>query len=233
MSLLPYTPVREGYTFNGWNTKKDGSGEILKYVYWRFWDKENETDVEKDTLIKEDNGYERYKNVTLYASWIKNSSDEDTVKEIENTTGIKTIISFEKEVSKDYTLDIKQIDIKKELADKNIKFLVDINVLEGVNIVKINNIKMKIKIALPDNLKGYTKYEVVYIDNNEVKETIPAKVENGYIVFETSHLSQYGIVATSITNPNTSDNVISYIVISALTLLGLTVLVVKRNKQTI
>ena len=233
MSLLPYTPVREGYTFNGWNTKKDGSGEILKYVYWRFWDKENETDVEKDTLIKEDNGYERYKNVTLYASWIKNSSDEDTVKEIENTTGIKTIISFEKEVSKDYTLDIKQIDIKKELADKNIKFLVDINVLEGVNIVKINNIKMKIKIALPDNLKDYTKYEVVYIDNNEVKETIPAKVENGYIVFETSHLSQYGIVATSITNPNTSDNVISYIVISALTLLGLTVLVVKRNKQTI
>ena len=233
MSLLPYTPVREGYTFNGWNTKKDGSGEILKYVYWRFWDKENETDVEKDTLIKEDNGYERYKNVTLYASWIKNSSDEDTVKEIENTTGIKTIISFEKEVSKDYTLDIKQIDIKKELADKNIKFLVDINVLEGVNIVKINNIKMKIKIALPDNLKDYTKYEVVYIDNNEVKETIPAKVENGYIVFETSHLSQYGIVATSITNPNTSDNVISYIVISALTLLSLTVLVVKRNKQTI
>lgn len=233
MSLLPYTPVREGYTFNGWNTKKDGSGEILKYVYWRFWDKENETDVEKDTLIKEDNGYERYKNVTLYASWIKNSSDEDTVKEIENTTGIKTIISFEKEVSKDYTLDIKQIDIKKELADKNIKFLVDINVLEGVNIVKINNIKMKIKIALPDNLKGYTKYEVVYIDNNEVKETIPAKVENGYIVFETSHLSQYGIVATSITNPNTSDNVISYIVISALTLLSLTVLVVKRNTQTI
>ena len=233
MSLLPYTPVREGYTFNGWNTKKDGSGEILKYVYWRFWDKENETDVEKDTLIKEDNGYERYKNVTLYASWIKNSSDEDTVKEIENTTGIKTIISFEKEVSKDYTLNIKQIDIKKELADKNIKFLVDINVLEGVNIVKINNIKMKIKIALPDNLKDYTKYEVVYIDNNEVKETIPAKVENGYIVFETSHLSQYGIVATSITNPNTSDNVISYIVISALTLLGLTVLVVKRNKQTI
>ena len=80
MSLLPYTPVREGYTFNGWNTKKDGSGEILKYVYWRFWDKENETDVEKDTLIKEDNGYERYKNVTLYASWIKNSSDEDTWK---------------------------------------------------------------------------------------------------------------------------------------------------------
>lgn len=36
MSLLPYVPVREGYTFNGWNTKKDGSGKNYKYVYWRF-----------------------------------------------------------------------------------------------------------------------------------------------------------------------------------------------------
>lgn len=233
MSLLPYIPVREGYTFNGWNSKKDGSGKAFKYIYWRAWDKENETDVEKDNLISDESGYEYYKNVTLYATWTKNSSDDDTVKEIENTTGIKTIISFDEEVSKDYTLDIKQIDIKKELADKNIKFLVDINVLEGDNIIKINNIKMKIKIALPDNLKGYSKYQIVYIDNNEVKETIPAKVENGYIVFETSHLSQYGIVATSIANPNTSDNVISYIAISALTLLGLTAVVVKRNKQTI
>ena len=75
MSLLPYIPVREGYTFNGWNTKKDGSGEIYKYVFWRFWDKDEKTDKEfdKDTLIKEESGYERYKNVTLYASWTKTS----------------------------------------------------------------------------------------------------------------------------------------------------------------
>ena len=63
---------------------------------------------------------------------------------------------------------------------------------------------MKIRIALPEDLKGYDKYEVVYIVNDEIKETLPAAVENGYIVFETNHLSQYGIIATNTGNGTTS-----------------------------
>ena len=97
------------------------------------------------------------------------------------------------------------------MADKNVKFIADINVLDGNNnIVKISDTKMKIRIALPDNLKGYNKYEIVYISNGEIKETIPAAAENGYIVFETNHLSQYGIIATNTGNgtksPQTGDN---------------------------
>lgn len=98
-------------------------------------------------------------------------------------------------------MDIKPIEVKKDLTDKNVKFIADINVLDGSNnIVKISDTKMKIRIALPEDLKGYNKYEVVYILNEEIKETIPATVENGYIVFETSHLSQYGIIATNTAN---------------------------------
>ena len=225
MSLLPYIPVREGYTFNGWNTKKDGSGEIYNYVYWKFWDKDEKTDKEfdKDTLIKEENGYERYKNVTLYASWTKTSGEpeqpvKETVKEIQSTGKTKGKIEFEKEVSKDYKLDIKPVEVKKDLTNKNVKYVVDINVLENGEVVKISNTKMKIRIALPEDLKGFNKYEVVYISDNEIKETIPATVEDGYIVFETSHLSQYGIVATNVgekteqtknetNNPKTGDNI--------------------------
>lgn len=217
MSLLPYVPVREGYTFNGWNTKSDGSGTMEKYVYWRIWDDNEETNkkFDKDTLITEDNGYVRYKNVTLYASWTKTSGEpenpgKDTVKELQSTGETKAKIEFATEVSKDYKLDIKSIEVKKELADKNVKFVADINVLDGNNnIVKISDTKMKIRIALPDNLKGYNKYEVAYILNGEIKETMPATVENGYIVFETSHLSQYGIIATNTVNetksPQTGD----------------------------
>lgn len=84
------------------------------------------------------------------------------------------------------------------MADKNVRFIADINVLDGNNnVVKISDTKMKIKIALPEDLKDYDKYEVVYISDGEIKETIPATVEDGYIVFEATHLSQYGIVVTS------------------------------------
>lgn len=212
MSLLPYVPVREGYTFNGWNTKKDGSGDNYKYVYWRIWDNNEETNKEfdKDTLITYESGYERYKNVTLYASWTKTSGEpenpgKDTVKEIQSTGDIKAKIEFANEVSKDYKLDIKPVEVNKELADKNVKFIADINVLDGNNnVVKISDNKMKIRIALPDDLKGYNKYEVVYISDNEIKETLPATVDNGYIVFETTHLSQYGIIATNTVNETES-----------------------------
>lgn len=51
-------------------------------------------------------------------------------------------------------------------------------------------------------LKGFDKYEVVYILDDEIKETLPATVEDGYIVFETSHLSQYGIIATNVEEKN-------------------------------
>ena len=240
MSLLPYTPIREGYTFNGWNTKKDGSGDNYKEIYWRIWDKDETTDkeFEKDTLITEESGYERYKNVTLYASWTKNADNSDTVKEIKNIGNINSSITFEKEVNNNYVLDIKTVEVKKELADKNVKYLVDINVLENSQIVKISDTKMKIRIALPEDLKGYKKYEVVYILNNEIQETIPATIEDGYIVFETTHLSEYGIVATeksnNINNPNTGDNVTMHLVTGIISIIGIvcTSIIFYRKKQS-
>ena len=235
MSLLPYVPVREGYTFNGWNTKKDGSGKNYKYIYWRIWDKNDETDreFEKDTLTTEESGYEWYKNITLYASWTKN-------KEIKNDGEVKASIIFDKEISKNYVLDTKKVEVKKELADKNVKYVVDINVLENGHIVEINDTKMKIRIALPEDLKGYKKYEVVYIKDNQIQETIPATIEDGYIVFETSHLSEYGIVATekssgtNVENPKTGDNVMLYLATGILSIIGLAgaSLIVYRKKQT-
>ena len=238
MSLLPYIPVREGYTFNGWNTKSDGSGNNYKYLHWRLWDNSKVTNNEfdKDTLIKYDGGYERYKNVTLYASWTKASGE--TVKEIQSTGKTNAKIEFEKGISKDYKLDIKEIEVKKELADKNVKFIADINVLDGNNnVVKIRDTKMKIRIALPEDLKGYDKYEVVYIVNDEIKETLPAAVENGYIVFETNHLSQYGIVGTNTGNgtksPKTGDNSSLVLWFTALSISGgaLAVLGVANKKK--
>lgn len=215
MSLLPYVPVRNGYTFNGWNAKKDGSGKNCKYLYWREWDKKNwdnddrESEFERDGLITEDSGYERYLNLTLYATWTKDASTpDDTVKVIESNDGIKGNIEFAEGVDSNYKLIINNVDVNKDLADKNVKFIADIKVLKDNEIVQISGTKMKIRIALPEELKGYNTYSVVYILNNEIKETIPATLQDGYIVFETTHLSEYGIVATNtdLTPGNSEDN---------------------------
>ncbi len=227
MSLLPYIPVRKGYTFNGWNSKKDGSGKNYTYIYWRLWDKDNRDNLDSDTIIINANGAEYYQNVTLYASWVKNSGNDETAKVIESTGTIKGSITFQDEVSKDYILDIKEIEISEKLKDKNVKYLVDINLLENDQKIEVNGIKMKIRIALPETLKGYNKYDVVYILNGEIKETISATIEDGYIVFETSHLSQYGIVATekssntNVENPKTGDNVTFYLATGILSIIGL------------
>lgn len=214
MSLLPYVPTRSGYTFNGWNSKKDSSGKNYKYLYWREWDKENwdndrESEFERDGLIKEDSGYERYLNLTLYATWTKDASTpDDTVKVIESNDGIKGSIEFAEGVDSNYKLIINNVDVNKDLADKNVKFIADINVLKDNDIVQISGTKMKIRIALPEELKGYDNYSIVYILNNEIKETIPATLQDGYIVFETTHLSEYGIIATNTnsTPGNSEDN---------------------------
>lgn len=247
MSLLPYIPVREGYTFNGWNSKKDGSGKNFKYIYWRRWDKDDKDDLNRDTIIKNTLGAEYYQNVTLYASWTKISGEpeqpaKETVKEIESTGETKAKIEFAKEVSKDYKLDIKPVEVKKDLTSKNVKYVVDINVLENGQIVKISDTKMKIRIALPEDLKGFGKYEVVYISNDEIKETIPATVEDGYIVFETSHLSQYGIIATKVeekteqtknetNNPKTGDNIAMYISVFVVAVAGITATMIAKKRN--
>lgn len=236
MSLLPYIPERKGYTFNGWNSKKDGSGKNYTYIYWRRWDKDDKEELNRNTIIRNALGAEYYQNVTLYATWTKNADTGETVKEIKSNGDVKASIIFEEEIDNDYVLDIKKIEIKKELTDKNVKYLVDINILKNNQAVQVNGIKMKIRIALPEDLKGYNNYKVVYILNDEIKETIPATIEDGYIVFETSHLSQYGIVATSneiVDNPKTSDNIMFYLATSILSIVGLVgvSVIAYKNKQ--
>ncbi len=220
-----YFKAKEGYTFTR-DTKLKING---KYYNYRVSDWEEETNVDEFQTT-----WRMYPDLTITPTSIEKPT-QDSVKEIESSSTIKGSIIFEKEVSKNYTLDIKQIEVSNNLSNKNVKYIVDINMLENGQVVKISDTKMKIKIALPENLKGYKEYKVVYITNDEIKETISTTIEDGYLVFETSHLSHYGIVATektsntNVANPKTSDNIIIYFIISILSLTSLIVLKKKVN----
>ena len=191
-----YFKSAEGYTFTR-DTKLKING---KYYNYTVSDWEEETDVNEFQTT-----WRMYPDLTMTPT--SSEPTQDTVKEIKSTGAINASIAFEKEVSKNYKLDIKQIEISKNLSDKNVKYVVDINILDNNNqMVKISDTKMKIRIAIPEDLKEFNKYEVVYILNNEIKETIPATIEDGYIVFETTHLSEYGIVATNFEEPEQDKN---------------------------
>lgn len=229
MAIFQYVPIRKGYTFKGWNSKIDGSGKYYKYMYWRNWFKDSEG-FDVDTL----NDYV-YKNLTLYAIWEKDANTEiEKVNVIESNSSTKGNIVFEDGIDKDYKLDIKEVEIKDDLKNKNVKFIVDINVLNNTTVVPISNSKLKISFKLPETLLNYKKYQIVYIKDGEIKEYLPATVKNGYIEFETSHLSEYGVIATNeetIKNPKTSDNVVSYAVLSFISLASLiSIIVLKRRK---
>ena len=210
-----YFKAKEGYAFTRY-TKLKING---KYYNYRVSDWETETNIDEFSTT-----WRMYPEITM-TPISSEQSEQNTIKEIKSTGVINGSITFEKEVSKNYTLDIKKVEIKKELSNKNVKYLVDINILENGEVVKINDTKMQIKIALPEELKGYKKYEVVYIKDNQIQENIPATIEDGYIVFETTHLSEYGIIATekisNIENPKTGDNVGFYIVTSVLSIIGI------------
>lgn len=197
MKIFQYVPERAGYKFEGWNSNSEGSGKDCKYINQRDWANDKEYSIE--TLP--DSGYNGY--LTLYARWTKlsDTTTEEDVKDVStgSDSEVKGSIQFEQGISQDCKLDVKGVEVSEELANKNIKFMVDINLLDGNSqIVEVNGSKMKIKVEVPEDLRGYQYYKVAYIENGEIKEILPAVIdEDGYVIFETTHLSQYGIIATN------------------------------------
>ncbi len=209
MYVFHYIPEREGYKFIGWNSQSNGSGKICNSVYWNDWLVDSTSEYVRKVLTNDE---KRYKNLFLYATWEKTSEDEDQSKEIftREESELKGSLKTDWEIDENYMLDIKKTEIPEGLENNDIKLVLDINVLNSdFEIVEMNGMKMKIKIELPEELKGYNHYEVVYINQrtNKIKETLPATIENGCLVFETTHLSLYGIVAKNIeeNDPNGED----------------------------
>ena len=146
----------------------------------------------------------------------------------------------------DITEDITETQENSVQAktDKTLIKLYDINMLDkDNNIVDMGTGTYTIKVKLSDLLKKYESYQVIYIAEDNSVTLLPAKVEEGYIVFNTTHLSKYGIVGLErttksntgniITNPKTADSIITYglILISLSVAIALVTLRIKKIKR--
>ena len=225
--------------FQGYFFTKDTKLKINgKYYKYHELDWESQPDVNKFSTM--------WITTDLTMTTTSTSSEQsEPIKEIKSTGETKATIEFADGISGNYELDVTPVEIPENLANKNVKYIVDINLLEDGQVVRISDTKMRIKVALPEDLKGFDKYEIVYISDDEIQETIPATIEDGYIVFETSHLSHYGIVATNVEEKETerssaslktgdNNNAIlsaSLFAVIALAVLGITIY--NKNKKSI
>ena len=154
------------------------------------------------------------------------------------TTDEKVIFESEEAIPNDFTLKVTgktEDEIKKGTEKvtetykdnkkvKEVKLinLYEIEILNGDDRVEnLEDGKFTIAIAIPESEQKYDAYKVVYFDEEgKLVENLDAKLENGKVVFTTTHLSTYGIVGynnVATNNPNTSDMNLALI----LTTLGL------------
>ena len=244
-------PERSGYKFLGWNTKADGTGKNLTGLYWAEWNKDH---------WNEGDWYELDgKKLTLYATWEKTADTpkppvtnkvEELSTKVEGTE-VEVKVELEKALEEGSKLQIVKVaeekvtEVKK--LEENLKAVFDINVVSNAgDIIKIEDNKMQIRMLLEENLRGYDKYQVVYIKDGKIVEEKPTKIDGNYIIFETDHLSEYGIIATNneetvdktqgtvnkTQNPQTGDNIIIFSVILAIAVVGLTVSIIITKKKS-
>lgn len=158
---------------------------------------------------------------------VKENNGTYTVVEnkVLETTDEKVILESEEALNRNYYLEVTPKDEEvfkknsekvteaykdnKKVKDTTLIALYDINVVDGRQVVPMEDGEFTISISIPESMQKFDTYKVFYIDNDgKIAETLDAKLENGKVVFTTTHLSTYGVLGYNNVmeeNPKTSD----------------------------
>lgn len=134
---------------------------------------------------------------------------EEKVEQITNETKLESdnvILISEKKLDKKYKLkeeNLKEKEVATKIAnsinDAELISFYDVSIYNGKKEVSIKNGKYVIKIKIDEDIDRYQNYQIIYVsDDGEIKEYIDGVIEGSYMVFQTTHLSQYGIIANPI-----------------------------------
>ena len=157
------------------------------------------------------------KNGNTYAvveNKVLETADEKVIFEsaeaIRNDLVLKVTEKTEDEIKKGTEKVTEAYKDNKKVKEVKLINLYEIEILNGDDRVeKLEDGKFTIAIAIPESEQKYDAYKVVYFDEDgKLVETLDAKLENGKVVFTTTHLSTYGIIGynnVETNNPNTSD----------------------------
>ncbi len=129
---------------------------------------------------------------------------KEETKKVVNETKLESenvILISDEKVDKKYKLNEKDLK-NEEIADKinnsideDLISLYDVTVFNGSKEVSMKDGNYIIKIKLDESKDMYEDYRIIYVnDDGEIEEYIDGTIEGDYIVFETTHLSQYGVI---------------------------------------
>ena len=170
-------PVREGYTFAGWYTSPDCT------------DESRIANTASDEWI---NAYD----MQVYAKWEKNVTEltnSDTNVSISLTDGVPEDATLSADTIAQESVLGSRPELKEELP--GLLSIYDISVRKDGKALEIKDNPMTVKIPMNDHLKGYKYYQAVYL--GEELERFDAVAEGDFLVFETTHLSQYAILGSN------------------------------------
>ena len=197
----------------GVSNPKTGYGVVNNLVTTSITGGSFNTDVTKFVADK----YVVNKNGNTYAvveNKVLETTDEKVIFEsaeaIRNDLVLEVTEKTEDEIKKGTEKVTEAYKDNKKVKEVKLINLYEINVLNGDGSVeKLEDGKFTIAIAIPESEQKYDAYKVVYFDEEgKLVETLDAKLENGKVVFTTTHLSTYGIVGynnVATKNPATND----------------------------
>jgi len=142
--------------------------------------------------------------IKYVAPKVKKEVKEDSKESVLKTDNV--VLITEKKVDKKYKLKEENLksskvaqDVSKSLGDKNLVSFYDVSIYNGNEIVEMKDGKYTIKIKIDENVTDYENYQIIYVnDYGDIEEYIDGVVEGDYIVFKTTHLSQYGVIANQV-----------------------------------
>ena len=196
----------------GVSNPKAGYGVVNNLVTTSITGGSFNTDVTKFVGDK----YVVNKNGNTYAvveNKVLETTDEKVILESEEALNrnyyLEVTAKTEEEFKKTSEKIIETYKDNKKVKDTTLIALYDINVVDGIQVVPMEDGEFTISISIPKNMQKFNTYKVFYIDNDgKLVETLDAKLVNGKVVFTTTHLSTYGVLGYNNVvenNPNTSD----------------------------
>ena len=199
---------------------------IAAYKMYMSLSQEEKDKLSKEDLDKLNQDVEALTTLLLY---------DDKTKTLVKPSSI-TVLDIQTQLYVDVITD-QLNDEQRALYQKNIDAI-----QAGQELLTLYNITLKVdsqevepngditvRLFLTDDLKKYENLQVVYINDAGEIQVITSTREGDYLVFNTNHLSKYGIIGTKTNVPDYTLIIVS--LLAAVVVIGGIIIVAKKKKK--